>query len=74
MLSLSMATIVTYARSRRPAVTPAVSSLPVPTNGRELNIVLIPQQITKNYQKWNQEIVATTTRKIKQTNANLWVV
>lgn len=74
MLSSSMATIVTYARSGRPTVTPAVSSLPVPTNGRELNIVMIPQQITKNYQKWNQEIVATTTRKIKQTNANLWVV
>lgn len=49
--SPSMATLVTNASSRQPTVTPAVSSLSLPTNGRELNIAMISQQILKTPKK-----------------------
>ena len=55
--SSSVATHVTNAGSGQPIVTPAVSSLPIPTNRCEFKIDLIEKQISKK----NQEIVTNIT-------------
>ena len=46
--SSSVATLVTNAVSGQPIVTPVVSSIPIPTNGREFKIEMIEKQKTKN--------------------------